>query len=223
MTERLAETTRRIENLHQLETVVTAMRGISASRAQQARGMLHGLRTHAALIAGAIGQALALVPDGAATVTHKPRRNAVILFCGEQGFAGAFSDRMLATLQPLAEPSDLFLIGTRGAVLAGERGLAAVWQAPMVPHAGLVPGLAGRIADALYGWVAGLEGCQVSLIVPTWSPADGVVPDRRWLLPSTFAASPWQRGRRRSLPCPADRCWLVLPRSTCSPKFVRPA
>ena len=64
VTERLAETTRRIENLHQLEAVVTAMRGISASRAQQARGLLHGLRAHARVVAGAIGQALALVPDG---------------------------------------------------------------------------------------------------------------------------------------------------------------
>ncbi len=84
MTERLAETTRRIESMHQLETVVTAMRGISASRAQQARVMLHGLRAHASVIAGAIGQALALVPDehvaaagqAAANGRHPVRRRA---------------------------------------------------------------------------------------------------------------------------------------------------
>ena len=66
VTERLAQTTQRIENLQQLEAVVTAMRGISASRTQQAHGLLLGLRAYAAVIGGAIGQALALVAGGGA-------------------------------------------------------------------------------------------------------------------------------------------------------------
>ncbi len=186
MTERLAETTRRIENLQQLEAVVAAMRGIAASRTQQAHGMLQGLRAYTSVIAGAIGQALGLVPDGPAPATNGSQRTAVILFCGEQGFAGAFSDRMLETLGTPAAPRDLFLIGTRGAILAAERGMQVSWHADVVPHASLVPGLASRIADALYGWLADRAGNQVELIVPTWSATGGVAPERRSLLPFDF-------------------------------------
>ena len=185
MTERLAETTRRIDSLHQLEMVVTAMRGISASRAQQARAMLHGLRAHAAVIAGAIGQALALIPQDHAVAANSPARTATILFCGEQGFAGAFSDRMLAALTAPAR-QDLFLIGTRGTVLAQERGITPVWHSAMVPHASLVASLAGRIADALYGWLSRQQASQVDLIVPAWSATTGLSADRRSLLPFDF-------------------------------------
>jgi F-type H+-transporting ATPase subunit gamma len=186
VTERLAETTRRIESLHQLEQVVTAMRGISASRAQQARVMLRGLRAHASVIASAIGQALALVPDEDAAAASKPRRTAVILFGGEQGFAGAFSDRMLDTLGTFTEAHDLFLIGTRVISLATERGIPMARHSEMVPQASLVPGLAGRIADALYDWLSDLQGCRVGLIVPAWSSGGWVAPERRWMLPFDF-------------------------------------
>lgn len=203
MTERLAETTRRIESLHQLEQVVTAMRGISASRAQQARVMQRGLRAHASVIAGAIGQALALVPDEHAVAASKPRRTAIILFGGEQGFAGAFSDRMLNALGTSTEADDLFLIGTRGIALATERGIPVSWHTGMVPHAGLVPGLAGRIADALYVWLSDLQGCRVGLIVPTWSVGGGVAPERRSLLPFDF--------RRFAVPVSGQPPLITLP------------
>jgi F-type H+-transporting ATPase subunit gamma len=203
VTERLAETTQRIESLHQLEVVVTAMRGISASRAQQARAMLRGLRAHAAVIAGAIGQALALVPPDRAVATARPPRTATILFCGEQGFAGAFSDRMLAALPPAAPNQDLFLIGTRGIVLARERGITPAWQSGMVPHASLVAPLAGRIADALYTWVSEQRASRVELIVPAWSAATGLSADRRSLLPFDF--------RRFTIAAPAQPPLITLP------------
>jgi F-type H+-transporting ATPase subunit gamma len=186
VTERLAQTTRRIENLRQLEAVVTAMRGISASRTQQAHALLRGLRAHAAVIAGAIGQALALVPEGQRSATTGVHRTAVILFCAEQGFAGAFSDRMLEAVEKNEAARDLFLIGTRGATLATEQGMSLTWHTGMVPHASLVPALAGRIADALYDWLPDQESCRVDLIVPTWSAAAGVVPERRSVLPFDF-------------------------------------
>ena len=138
VTERLAETTRRIENLHQLEAVVTAMRGIAASRAQQARGLLPGLRAYASVVA----------PTRSARASRwcrtdhrrggsKSGRTAVILFCAEQGFAGAFSDRMLEATRTGGQARDIFLIGTRGAMLAGERRITLAWHAAMVPHASL--------------------------------------------------------------------------------------
>jgi F-type H+-transporting ATPase subunit gamma len=186
VTERLAATVRRIENLRQLETVVTAMRGIAASRAQQAHGLLPGIHAHAAVIGRAIGQALALVPDGDADARPAARRAAVILFCAEQGFAGAFSERMLAAAAGEASSCDMFLIGTRGIMLAEERRVPLAWRAAMVPHASLAPTLADRIAEALYGWLADRAGQRVDMIVPVWSAAEGVRAERRALLPFDF-------------------------------------
>ncbi len=186
MTERLAQTTRRIESLQQLEAVVTAMRGISASRVQQAHGLLPGLRAHAAVIARAIGQALALAPGDQRPAEPRIHRSAVIVFCAEQGFAGAFSDRILEAAAQKAGEQTVFLIGTRGAALASERGIQVAWRTAMVPHANLVAALAGRIADALYGWLSDQSGRQVDIIVPTWSAGSGVVPERRSLVPFDF-------------------------------------
>ncbi len=187
MTERLAETTRRLDNVQQLEAVVTAMRAIAASRAQQARGLLPGVRAHASVIAHAIGLALALLPDQYQQVQGGAQRGATILFCAEQGFAGAFSDRLLeAAKTDTAAARDLFLVGTRGVMLAHEQGVPVAWYASMVPHAILVPVLAGRIIDALYGWLSDRAGNEVDVIVPTWSAAGGVDVERRSLLPFDF-------------------------------------
>ncbi len=205
MTERLAETTRRIENVHQLEVVVTAMRGIAASRAQQAHGLLPGVRAHASVIARAIGQALALLPDEHRPARARARRTAVILFCAEQGFAGAFNDRMLEEAGTSTEARDLFLIGTRGIMLADERRIPLVWHAGMVPHASLVPALAGRIAHALYGWLSEPAGHRVDVIVPTWSAAGGVAAKRRLLLPFDF--------RRFAVPASGQPPLTTLPPS----------
>ena len=90
---------------------------------------------------------------------------------------------MLAALPPPASTQDLFLVGTRGIVLARERGIIPVWQSAMVPHASLVAALASRIADALYEWVSRQQASQVDLIVPAWSATTGLSADRRSLLP----------------------------------------
>jgi F-type H+-transporting ATPase subunit gamma len=173
MTERLAQTTQRLENLQQLGAVTTVMRAISASRTQQAHHLL-------------IGQALAFLPAEQRYTVPRARRTAVILFCAEQGFAGAFSDRMLAAVAGNTTARDLLLIGTRGTILAHERGITLTWHTAMVPHANLVPALASRIADALYQWLSDQEGCRVDVVVPIWSAGDRVVPERRSLLPFDF-------------------------------------
>ena len=199
MTERLAATARRIASLQQLGAVVAAMRGIAASRAQQARGMLPGVHAYADVVGGAIGQALALAPEPPAEPRRAARRAAVILFAAEQGFAGAFSERMLAALADAPAPRDLFLIGTRGAALAQERGLVLAWHTPMVPQAGLVTVLAERIAGALYAWLADGAGARVDLILPEWTASGGVRARRRTLLPFDFRRFPVARAAQPPL------------------------
>ena len=90
MTERLADIGARIEGVRQLGTVVNAMRGIAAARVQQARGQLIAVDGYATAIAAAIGHALALVSPAAQAIAHRSSRTALVLFCAEQGFAGAF-------------------------------------------------------------------------------------------------------------------------------------
>ncbi len=187
MTERLAETMRRLDSLRQLDVVVKAMRGIAASRAQQAHALVPGVRAYAAVIGEAIGEALALAAPDDQHPGRAPPGRAVVLFVAEQGFAGAFSDRMLAALEAVTRPHEVFLIGTRGVALAAERHIKPQWQAAMVPHASLVPALAGRIAEALYAWLGAHRVPHVDVIAPTWSASGGIVPMPRALLPFDFS------------------------------------
>ena len=62
MAERLADIITQIQNVQQLEAVVTAMRGIAASRAQKARSLLAGIEAYSDVISHAIAQALDLLP-----------------------------------------------------------------------------------------------------------------------------------------------------------------
>lgn len=57
MAERLADIVTQTQNVRQLAAVVTAMRGIAASRAQKSRSLLAGIEAYADVVSRAIGQA----------------------------------------------------------------------------------------------------------------------------------------------------------------------
>ncbi len=73
MTERLSDITARIDGIRQLGTVVNAIRGIAAARAQQARGQLVAVDSYAATIAAAVGRALILDPAGRSDAATGPQ------------------------------------------------------------------------------------------------------------------------------------------------------
>lgn len=200
MTERLADVSRRITGTRQLDDVVKAMRGIAASRVQNAHVLMAGVRAHAAVIGHAIGQALPLLEADGGVATGGDGSRAVVLFCAEQGFAGAISDRMLNALGNA--PGDVLLIGTRGVAVAAERGLVPVWQAPMVAHARLAPVLADKIAEALFNWIARTHGRHVDLLVPVFA-GGSITAERRALLPFDF--------RRFDVPPTGQRPLTTLP------------
>ena len=96
MAERLSDIATQIQNVRQLEAVVTAMRGIAASRAQKGRSLLAGIEAYTDVVSRAIGEALKLLSaDMTFVPPHRQPKLGLILFCAEQGFAGAFSDRVL--------------------------------------------------------------------------------------------------------------------------------
>jgi F-type H+-transporting ATPase subunit gamma len=187
MAERLADVVTQIHNVRQLEAVVTAMRGIAASRAQQSRSLLAGIEAYADVMSRTIGRALSLLPPDFATTSLRRRaKRGLILFCAEQGFAGAFSERVLdAAVNDIGDATSL-IVGTRGVGIAHERGIKPVWSAPMAAHVDAIPGFANRLSDALYGYVASGAVAEVDIVFPRWLSGRGIQIDRHSLLPIDF-------------------------------------
>lgn len=178
MTERLADITARIGHIGQLGSAVNAVRGLAGARAQVARGQLAAVEGYTAIIEAAIARSFALLRE---PLPPPPaRKSAQVLFCAEQGFAGAFSEHVLDHADPGAT---LFLIGIRGAALAAERGLAPAWRCAFPAASADVPGLAGRIAAALYGAIARGGIGTVEALYCRWLPAAKLQLQRRRLLP----------------------------------------
>lgn len=186
MTERLADVGARIASTRQLGAVVNAMRGIAAARAQQARAQLTAVDRYEASIARAIARALSLLPPGQAPV-HRGRL-ALVLFCAEQGFAGAFSQRVLEAAGPDLASSSLFVVGTRGAAALAERHIKPSWSGAMPSHSPGIPKLASTIATALFRDLAAGHIDRLEAIFCRWRPGQGTEATRRVLFPLDTAA-----------------------------------
>jgi F-type H+-transporting ATPase subunit gamma len=194
VTDRLADISARIHGMRQLGAVVNAMRGIAAARAQQARSQLAAVDGYAATIAAAIGQALALAPAPRPGAVRSSTRPALVLFAAEQGFAGAYSERVLDAVRTELAASELFLVGTRGVAIAVERGVAASWHSAMPSHSVGVPKFADRIADALYARIATGEIDRLDAVFARWSPGRGARVERRRLFPVDMTIFPGPTG-----------------------------
>ena len=153
MAERLADIVAQIQNVRQLEAVVTAMRGIAASRAQRGRALLAGIDAYSNVVSRAIGQALSLAAGGHAASAIATRRQARPHPVLRRARASPVPSASASSMQRQAtfRAARCLLIGTRGAATVAERGLVPAWSAPMATHVDAIPALANRIADALYG------------------------------------------------------------------------
>ncbi|WP_210725864.1 F0F1 ATP synthase subunit gamma [Modicisalibacter radicis] len=188
------EVTTHLDTTRELNLVVTAMRGIAAARSREAQQHLAGIRAYADIIGTAIGEALALVdvaarPDGPPT---RAQRHLRIVLCAEQGFAGNFSERVLAAALDAQESSNdsLFVVGERGLSLAAEQARTPDWSDSMAVHPDEMPSLAGRIADALYVQLDAAAATRVTLVhgVPGGTQAQSIV--SRVLLPFDYSRFP---------------------------------
>jgi F-type H+-transporting ATPase subunit gamma len=201
MTERLADVEARIGTVHQLASVITAMRGIAAARSRDAQAHLPGIRAYAQVVGDAIGQALALAPEPSRANSREARADGhiVVALCAEQGFAGAFNDRILDAAGALLETgsrahAEFLLVGDRGLVVAAERGLRVDWSTPMIVHAGQAEALAVRIVEAIYERLDAGSAARVTLVhaVPTQSAELQIL--ERKLVPFDFDRFPAARG-----------------------------
>jgi F-type H+-transporting ATPase subunit gamma len=187
MATRLDQVVTQIQNVRQLEAVVTAMRGIAASRAQKGRSLLAGVESYTDVVSRAISVALGLMPpDMAMPPSHHRAKLGLILFCAEQGFAGAFSERVLDAASTDLPHATNFVVGTRGATIANERSIKLAWSSPMATHADAVPSFANRIADALYSHVVAGGVEHVDVLFSRSTPGGSIVVDRHSILPIDF-------------------------------------
>ncbi len=186
MSGKLSEVEGRIGTVHQLEAVITAMRGSAAARSREARSRLDGIRAYAAAIGAAIGQALALAPEAEPQLRRGEHEegHVIIVLCAE-----TFNERVLDAAENYlkAGSAELLVVGDRGSMVAAERGLVFSWSAPMVAHAEEVPALASRITDALYSRLEKGQATRVTVVhaVPALSASIEIV--ERALLPFDFA------------------------------------
>jgi len=195
MAERLADIRARIAGMQQLGAVVNAMRGIAAARAQHARAESAAVEAFSALVADAVGQAMALChEDDAPARRDGASRQVLVAFCAEQGFAGAFSERVLDTVQADFPAAELCLAGTRGLALAAERGLAPRLRVAMPARSADVSRLADRIAEDLYQGMAGGEVERLDVVYNLWEPGRRIRVERRQLFPLDTARFPHPAG-----------------------------
>lgn len=190
MTERLAEITARIAGIRQLGAVVNAMRGIAGARAQQARSQLHAVEAYSATVAAAISRALALIPAPDSELSARAGGLAIVLFCAEQGFVGAFTERLFDAVKEDLGRAQLFLIGARGAAIAAERDIAVDWMSPMPSNSPGIPALADRIADALYARIAAGKIDRLQAVFTMLLDGHGMAIQRRPLFPLDTSAFP---------------------------------
>jgi F-type H+-transporting ATPase subunit gamma len=191
MSGKLSEVEGRIGTVHQLEAVITAMRGSAAARSLEARGRLPAVESYARVIGGAIGLALSLDPDDEPEPHDDtgPERHILVALGAEQGFAGTFNERVLdaAKRHLEREPAELFVVGSRCAMVAAEFGLKFSWSAPMAAHADEAPALAGKITDALYERLETGQARRVTVIHAAPAPSASIEVVERALLPFDFA------------------------------------
>jgi F-type H+-transporting ATPase subunit gamma len=173
MSERLSDIRAHLAATRQLETVITAMRGVAAARTHEAQSRLAGVRAYADALGEAIGAALTLAT--AREERHRPPEeqsragHIVLAFCSAQGFVGAFNERVIASAKRVAAGkggalSALIVVGERGEALAAEQGLELVWSAPMAAHVEEAPMLADKIAGAIYDRLGEDSAARVTLI-----------------------------------------------------------
>lgn len=113
-------------------------------------------------------------------------RRGLILFCAEQGFAGAFSERVLDAAAGDIAGAISLIVGTRGAAVANERGIQPAWSVPLVPHVDAFPRFVNRLAEALYGYVATGRIATVDIVFSRSGSGGAIQIDRHSLLPIDF-------------------------------------
>jgi F-type H+-transporting ATPase subunit gamma len=162
---RLAEIEANIAGMRELRNIVAAMRSLAGMRMQEAQSAVAGIRRFAEAVAEGITGTRLLMSGDRFPPPDKQARRAIILFAAEHGFIGGFNERLIEAAAGGLEPGDLlFILGSRGAALATERGYAPAWIQPMATRSVAAPETARRLSSELYRRIARGELGRVDVI-----------------------------------------------------------
>jgi len=197
---RLAEIEGHIASMTELRDIVGAMRSLAGMRVQDAQRALPGIRRYAEAMAGAIGAALLLLPEPAPERAAARGRRALVLCTAEHGFVGGFNERLIETAEAASEVSDaLFVLGSRGAVLALERGRQPAWSRPMATRPGGAPEIVRHLTAELYARIARGDIGRVEAIFGRYRQGSPPAIERRLLLPLDLASLAARQPRQAPL------------------------
>ncbi|MDA9436879.1 F0F1 ATP synthase subunit gamma [Bradyrhizobium sp. CCBAU 51627] len=181
---RLSEIQSHIASMDELLDIVGAMRSLAGMRLQEAQHALPGIRSYADSMAAGIGSALLLMPQPV-TETHQEKCHRALIVCtAEHGFVGGFNERMLEAAEATLGPFDLlFVLGSRGAALAFERGRKLAWTGPMATRPAGAPDAVNRLTSEIYARIAHSEIARVDVMFGRYRQGAASMIERRLLLP----------------------------------------
>jgi F-type H+-transporting ATPase subunit gamma len=186
---RISDIEAHIGNMGELLDIVGAMRSLASMRVQEAHHALPGIRRYAEMMAGAIAAALLLMPESHSESGAGRGRRALVLCTAEHGFVGGFNERIFEAAEKLCEPDDmLFVLGSRGAALAQERGRPALWSHPMATRPDGVPETVRKLAADLYARIARARIIRVEAIFARHRQGAPPAIELRALLPVDFSS-----------------------------------
>jgi len=194
---RLADIEGHLASMGELLDIVSAMRSLAGMRVQEAQRALPGVRGYAESMAAAIGAALSLMQRQGQEPQGSDGRRALVLCASEHGFVAGFNERLMEAVEGEIEAGDaLFVLGSRGAALAFERGWETAWKRPMATRLTGAPGTVNQLTRELYGRIARGKISRVEVIFSRYRQGGQSTIERRLLLPldtaSIAAAQPRQ-------------------------------
>jgi F-type H+-transporting ATPase subunit gamma len=180
----LTEVEAHIIGMSELSDIIGAMRSLASMRMQEAHRALPHIRRYAETMATSIGAALLLLPEARVMSGRTTGRRAFVLYMSEHGFVGGFNERILDAARGLVEPNDaVFVLGSRGAVLAQERGLSAAWAHPMATRPEGMPEAIRHLTAELFGWIARSDLARVEVTFARHRQGSGTTIGRSLLFP----------------------------------------
>ena len=186
---RLTKIQSHIVSMDDLLDIVGAMRSLAGMRVQESQHALPGIRSYADSMATAIGSALLLMPQPVTEAHQRRGRCAAILCMAEHGFVGGFNERMLEAAEATLNASDmLFVLGSRGAALAYERGREMAWTRPMATRLAGALDAVNSLTNELYARIARGEIARVEVMFARYRQGAASMIEHRLLLPLDTAS-----------------------------------
>ena len=186
---RLTKIQSHIASMDELLDIVGAMRSLAGMRVQESQHALPGIRSYADSMATAIGSALLLMPQPVTEAHQRRGRCAAILCMAEHGFVGGFNERMLEAAEATLNASDmLFVLGSRGAALAYERGREMAWTRPMATRLAGAPDAVNSLTSELYARIARSEIARIEVMFARYRQGVASTIEQRLLLPLDTAS-----------------------------------